>query len=181
MIVRAAIDSDLPFMALMLVEAAYPPWTDPKPTVADTLADPQAGLYLQAWGRPGDRGVIAVDDGARPLGAAWYRHFAADAPGYGFVSEDVPELAIAVVLEARGRGVGRAVLGGLIATAREGGELALSLDVSALNPIAVRLYRSLGFVRVGGTDENPVMVLRLDEPASGRDAERDEKSPQVRR
>jgi GNAT superfamily N-acetyltransferase len=122
-----------------------------------------------------------VDDGARPLGAAWYRHFAADAPGYGFVSEDVPELAIAVVLEARGRGVGRAVLGGLIATAREGGELALSLDVSALNPIAVRLYRSLGFVRVGGTDENPVMVLRLDEPASGRDAERDEKSPQVRR
>jgi hypothetical protein len=48
-IVRAAIDSDLPFMALMLVEAAYPPWTDPKPTVADALADPQAGLYLQPW------------------------------------------------------------------------------------------------------------------------------------
>ena len=57
--------------------------------------------YVKGWGKPGDTALIAVDDGF-PVGAAWYRLFTRDHPGYGFVDEETPELAIAVVPNRRG-------------------------------------------------------------------------------
>ena len=47
--------------------------------------------------------MIALENGF-PVGAAWYRVFGADEPGYGFVDEQTPELAIAVVPSKRGTG-----------------------------------------------------------------------------
>jgi hypothetical protein len=44
----------------------------------------------------GDFGLIA-EEAAEPLGAAWWRHFQAGAPGYGFVDEATPELTAAVL------------------------------------------------------------------------------------
>ncbi|MGW7072581.1 hypothetical protein ACWGII_29645 [Streptomyces sp. NPDC054855] len=38
------------------------------------------------------------------------RFFTEDEPAYGFVHADIPELAIGVVADWRGRGVGRALL-----------------------------------------------------------------------
>ena len=61
--------------------------------------------------------LIAIDDGF-PVGAAWYRLFRRDAPGYGFVDEETPELAIAVVPSRRGRGIGEALLEALCERAR---------------------------------------------------------------
>src|SRR3989304_4150495 len=60
-------------------------------------------LYVKGWGRQGDTAVIAIDD-AFPVGAAWYRLFTAKEPGFGFVDERTPELAIAAAPSARGRG-----------------------------------------------------------------------------
>ena len=45
-----------------------------------------------------------------PLGAAWYRLFAADRHGYGFIDAARPELAMAVVERHRGAGIGSALL-----------------------------------------------------------------------
>ena len=100
---------------------------------------PEVLIYVDGWGRGGDLGVIA-DDG---LGAAWVRLFARDDHGYGFVAPHVPELAIGVAKEARGRGIGTALLGELLARV---GPVSLSVDTE--NP-AVRLYERFGFVRVG--------------------------------
>ena len=46
--------------------------------------------YVEGFGRAGDCGVVAESAGL-PVGAAWYRRFPADRPGYGYVSEDIPE------------------------------------------------------------------------------------------
>ena len=152
--------ADYPFLAEMLVEAGYPPSVMPRPTPAHALANRFAGLYLFNWGRPGDRGVIVeVED--RPIGAAWYRRFPAAEPGYGFVADDVPEIAIALVVDQRGRGVGQRLLAALIDAAVSSGERALSLSVSARNPAAVAIYTKAGFVRVGGDDDSPTMLLDL--------------------
>ena len=65
------------------------------------MADPRYAGYLSGWPRHGDVGLVAEQDG--PVGAAWYRTYTEADHGYGFVAEDVPELAIAVVASRRAR------------------------------------------------------------------------------
>jgi len=157
--VRPAVGADEPFLSEMLLLAAFPPGSaTPAPEAIDQ--DERLARYLAGWGRAGDAGVIAEAAG-QPIGAAWYRRFVAASPGHGFVSEDVPELSIAVASAWRGRGVGRALLAALIEAARDGNVPALSLSVSRRNPVAMRLYRSIGFVSVAGDEEHPTMLLEL--------------------
>ena len=104
-------------------------------------------LYVKAFGRPGDTVVIALADGF-PVGAAWYRLFAEDAPGYGFVDADTPELTIAVVPSRRGKGLGVQLLDSLLEQARSEGYAQISLSVEPDNP-ALRLYEHHGFAKVG--------------------------------
>jgi GNAT superfamily N-acetyltransferase len=109
---------------------------------------PEVRKYLAGWGRPGDAGVVAVNHAGNRLGAAWYRLFPADDPGYGFVAADVPELSIGVIVAARGQGVGGALLDALLVLARGKGWRALSLSVDRQNP-ARRLYERKGFHDAG--------------------------------
>src|SRR3981081_346290 len=74
--------------------------------------------YVANWGREGDAGGIAFE-GRGPYGAAWYRIFSTEEPGFGFVDEATPELTIAVVPSRRGQGVGAELLEGLLARAPE--------------------------------------------------------------
>src|SRR5689334_11683791 len=96
----------------MLGEAAV--WRPDKhtPTGDEVLADPRYSMYLTGWPKPGDCGLIAEQSG--PVGAAWYRTFTDASHGHGFVTEDVPELAIAVIASRRHEGIGRRLLVDLI-------------------------------------------------------------------
>lgn len=115
------------------------------------FAIPHVRHYLDGWGRPGDAGVVAVAPTGQRLGAAWYRLFPETDPGWGFVATDVPELSIGVAIDARGRGIGSAMLDALLALAREEGYRAISLSVDRQNP-ARRLYERKGFRDAGISD-----------------------------
>ena len=116
--------------------------------------------YVRGWGRPGDTALIALENGF-PVGAAWFRLFAAAEPGYGFVDEATPELAIAVVPSKRGHGVGDDLLSALIQKAQSAGYGRLSLSVEPGNP-ARKLYERHGFEVVDEGDEAWTMVAELD-------------------
>ena len=131
----------------MLYEAVYWRPGDRKPPETEMLADDRFMRYVSGWGRPGDVGVIAEDESGRPFGAAWFRLFSKDQPGYGFIDEFLPELSVAVQDDSRGRGVGTALLLSLLKEAATAGFPALSLSVSADNP-ALHLYQRLGFAKV---------------------------------
>ncbi|MEX2212310.1 MAG: GNAT family N-acetyltransferase [Gaiellaceae bacterium] len=115
--------------------------------------------YVRGWGRPGDTAVIALEGGF-PVGAAWYRLFRAAEPGYGFVDEETPELAIAVVPSKRGHGIGDELLKALLEKARAGGYGRLSLSVEPGNP-ARKLYERHGFEVVDERPEAWTMVAEL--------------------
>ena len=115
--------------------------------------------YLRGWGRRGDTAVVALEHGF-PVGAAWYRLFRAEEPGYGFVSEETPELAIAVVPSKRGHGIGDELLQALLARAREDGYAQMSLSVEPGNP-ARKLYERHGFEVVDEGAEAWTMVATL--------------------
>ena len=142
---RPAGAEDLDFLATMLGESAVWRPDKPTPTGEQVLADRRYAMYLAGWPRPGDHGLVAEQDG--PVGAAWYRTFTEADHGHGFVAEDVPELAIAVIAARRHEGIGRRLLVDLIDAAVAQGHPALSLTVSEANP-ARALYASVGFVDV---------------------------------
>lgn len=152
---RPAEAGDLAFLATMLGESAVWRPDKPTPTGEQVLADPRYAMYLAGWPRPGDHGLVAEDDG--PVGAAWYRTFTEEAHGHGFVAEDVPELAIAVVASRRHEGIGRRLLVGLIGASVAQGHPALSLTVARNNP-ARALYESLGFHPVDPDTPSVTMI-----------------------
>ncbi|MCU1351958.1 MAG: putative acetyltransferase [Acidimicrobiales bacterium] len=141
----------------MLGESAV--WRPDKatPTADQVLADPRYARYLAGWPRHGDYGVVAEQDG--PVGAAWYRTFTEATHGHGFVAEDVPELAIAVIASRRHEGIGRRLLVDLIEASEAQGHAALSLTVNHGNP-ARRLYESVGFQPVGKPRETASTMIR---------------------
>lgn len=93
-----------------------------------------------------DAAVIALGADGRLLGAAWWSihepPLLLDAAG-----KPLPELAVAVVEEERGRGIGGALIEALARNAAERFP-ALTLNVHLLNP-AVRLYTRTGFKVAG--------------------------------
>lgn len=90
--------------------------------------------------------VVAVDERERRLGAVWW---VLREPPLLLNPEGgpLPELAIAVVEDERGKGIGRALLDALLERAR-GQFPALALNVHLLNP-AARLYIRAGFKVAG--------------------------------
>jgi ribosomal protein S18 acetylase RimI-like enzyme len=150
-VIRAAGRQDVRFLRDMLRHAYY--WR-----IGQEVEDP-VFRYVRSWGRPGDAGLIAIEDG-NPVGAAWYRLFRRGAPGFAFVDEETPELTIAVVPSRRGRGVGHELMTGLLERARRDGYGAISLSVEKGSP-AVKLYERYGFERVGETPSALVMRAQL--------------------
>jgi ribosomal protein S18 acetylase RimI-like enzyme len=153
-VVRRGGAQDVRFLRDMLHHAYY--WKERAP---DAGPGPVA-LYVKAWGRPGDTAVIAIDGGF-PVGAAWYRLFGKERPGYAFVDERTPELAIAVVPNARGKGIGSKLLDALLAQARAAGYPTVSLSVDRQNSGAIELYERHGFERVDEDQDSVTMLARL--------------------
>jgi len=157
--IRPVTQHDVAFLKKMLYEAARwnPDW--PREPIEEVLADPVLVRYHTGWGREGDGGVIVEVEGG-PAGASWYRVFAEDEPGYGFIDEKTPELSIAVLPLHRRKGIGHALLHSAMVQAREEGFQALSLSVAVHNRSRM-MYQRAGFHKVEERVDNWVMVANL--------------------
>jgi ribosomal protein S18 acetylase RimI-like enzyme len=154
MVIRPGGRQDVRFLRDMLHHAYY--WRERDPGEG---AGPVA-LYVKGWGRTGDIALIAVEDGF-PVGAAWFRLFRRDPRGYGFVDEETPELAIAVVPSRRGRGLGESLLEALVERARAEGYGALSLSVPGEDAALLGFYEKHGFSRVRDDGPSVTMLRQL--------------------
>ena len=159
---RLSAHADPAFLAEMLYEAVN--WRDDgaeeRPALDTVLSVPENARYISEWGRPGDVALYALDRRDEPVGAAWLRLFTAAEPGYGYVADDVPELAVAIYPEFRRQRVGSLLLGALLARARRDNERAISLSVNTQNP-AKHLYVRHGFEVLTKQGDALTMVLDL--------------------
>ena len=159
MTIRELSRADLPFLRKMLCAALFwrPKWRRlPRRWV---LLLPQVAIYHRGWGRPGDTGFVAEENG-RPLGAVWYRLFTEEEHGEGYVDPETPELAIAVVPDRRAEGIGRRLMEAIHEQARTNGVRRIALSVNEGNP-ARRLYLALGYVDYEPGDGLGRMILDL--------------------
>lgn len=158
--IRSGTIDDLPIMRRMLMEAAY--WRPgvERPPMEEALAHPELAKLLADWGRAGDEAVIAELRSGESIGAAWYRLWTDDNHSYGYVAEDVPELAIGIDSNFRGRGVGTNLLSALLNRSHEMGIKRVSLSVEKDNP-AQRLYRRHGFRRIAEVGNAWTMAVEV--------------------
>ncbi len=157
--IRPVTPGDIEFLKKMLYEAARwnPDW--PREPIEEVLDEPVLRRYHVGWGREGDGGVIAEIDG-EPVGAAWWRLFTAEEPGYGFVDEKTPEVSIAVVPIHRRKGVGETLLRAALLEAREDGFQTISLSVAVHNRSRM-MYQRVGFEKVDERDDSWTMVAHV--------------------
>ena len=151
--IRPATVADMPFLWNMLFESVFISDDERAAWRRDPQPPPELRRYLQGWGRRGDAGVVAQDSNGIRVGAAWYRLFDPSDRGHGILAyPDVPELAIAVEPQHRGRRIGGDLLEALARTARDAGLEHLMLSVDPDNARAVRLYERVGFKLVDTED-----------------------------
>ncbi|MGB0385437.1 MAG: GNAT family N-acetyltransferase [Ardenticatenaceae bacterium] len=153
--IRTITKADESFLWEMLYYAAHMN-EEHNMSVANAVNTPDLAKYVKEWGRPGDLGFIAMNgETKQPVGAVWVRIFAGTNKAYSQVDDQTPELAIAVLPEHLGQGIGTKLMQHLLMHAK-GVYPAIALNVRSDNS-ALRLYQRLGFVvvsemvnRVGG-------------------------------
>ena len=129
------------------------------PLARGTDADADFAVHEQSGGFRPDLCRLAVADG-RDAGLA----LVAEREEGGAAVWDVCYLGVNPAF--RGRGVGRALLAGRLAAARDAGAAAVTCAVDAANGPARRLYAAAGFAETG---RRALFVRRLH-PKSARDA-----------
>lgn len=107
---------------------------DATPMAADHF-DPPHGLYL-----------VAYDADGEPVASGGWR--AQDASPEGHEDGDAEVKRMFVVREARGRGLARAILAALEASAAAAGRTRMVLETGLRQPEAISLYESSGYVPV---------------------------------
>jgi len=155
---REINDTDQQFLYEMLYQAIFVKPGNP-PCDRSIIDLPEIRKYVANWGKKEDFGFIGVDKITDlPVGAVWLRFFPADNRGYGFISEEIPEVSIAVDHHFRGKGLGNLLLAQLLRAASLKYKT-ISLSVDSINP-AVKLYQRFGFRKCG--EEGDSMTMRYD-------------------
>ena len=123
----------------------------------DIINQPDLQVYVKDFGTPkGDHCLVAETDG-KSVGAAWSRIM----NDYGHIDDDTPSLAISLLPEYRGNGIGTKLMTGLLEVLKKNGYKRTSLAVQKAN-YAVRMYKAVGFETVDENTEEFIMVCNLD-------------------
>ncbi|EFH85923.1 GNAT family N-acetyltransferase [Ktedonobacter racemifer] len=161
---RSVRQDDEPFLWDMLYYAAHM-YEDGEMDTDAAKNNPDLQKYVRGWGRETDVGVLALHpSNQRPLGAAWLRVLIEEKKMSRLIPDGTPELAIAVLPDYVGQGIGTQLMCHVLEAARKIYP-AVMLSVRRNNP-ALHLYERMGFEivdiainRVGS--ESSVMLLRF--------------------
>ena len=114
-----------------------------EPLPRKIIFEPEIFVYIENFGGKDDCGVVAEQYG-QIVGAGWTRII----PAYGHIDDKTPELAISVLPNFRGKGIGNEIMQSLFDLLRKRGYSRTSLSVQKDNP-AVRFYKRLGYEITG--------------------------------
>ncbi len=118
---------------------------------------PELSLYYEDFGKgPADYCLVAEDEGLT-IGAVWTRIM----DDYGHIDDDTPSLAMSVLKEYRGQGIGTCLLREMLRLLKKKGFKKVSLSVQKAN-FAVSMYEKAGFRTITEKDDEYLMVC---EPA----------------
>ena len=147
------------FLRDMLYMALYVPKN--KPSFPFSIIDnPELRKYFENFGsRRRDKAIIAIRE-KEFIGIVWGRLYSSSRPGYGFISEDIPEITLAVKPQYRNQGIGSALLSEICDYYKGKSTTAISLSVDKRSP-AKALYKRAGFEYFSEKGNSVTMVKHL--------------------
>ena len=123
------------------------------PPPFEIIIQPELQVYIERFGeQDGDICLVAEFD-SKIVGAVWVRIM----NDYGHISDDMPSLAISLLPEYRGKGIGTALMQSMQEIVSKQGYKGISLSVQKQN-YATKMYRKLGFNTIEDKDEELIMV-----------------------
>lgn len=140
-LIRPATESDRTFLIRMFYLTDV--FGDETRRVSETFPRDRQS-YVDAW-TPEQGGLLAFSPTGVPAGAVWLRAGEHNRPRYGFISNEIPELAIAVEKRYAGLGLATRLIHEILELCRQAGAPAVSLSVDEGNDRARSLYLMLGF------------------------------------
>ena len=156
--VRKMKEADYKCLPEFLYQAIFIPEGMELPA-RSVINDPTIFIYIKDFGtQAGDLGVVAEQNG-QVVGAAWARII----PAFGHINDETPELAISILPEFRGYGIGTKLMKKLFVILRQNGYRQTSLSVQKDNP-ATRFYERLGYEiiddELGRVDSEDYIMLK---------------------
>jgi phosphinothricin acetyltransferase len=147
--IRPATEADLPAILTIFnrsIETSLAIWVETPATIEERHA------WFSARRSQGFPVLVAEDMSAKNLGAKnqgvlGFGSFGAFRPYEGF--RITVEHSVYVSEQARGRGVGRALLAALIDEARDSGKRVIVGAVDSTNDVSLAMHRSMGFIETG--------------------------------
>lgn len=155
MIYRKLRNDEYDLLKRFLYEAIYIPEgiTPPDRSIVEL---PELALYYNEFGNEAADFCVVAEDECGVVGAAWTRIM----DDYGHVDDETPSLAMSVLKDYRGQGIGTRLLQELIALLSEKGYKRISLSVQKAN-YAVRMYETAGFRTIQENGDEYIMVCDL--------------------
>lgn len=124
------------------------------------LKSPELKKYYKDFGkREGDLALVAEKE-STTVGIVWGRLFTKKEPGYGFISEEIPEISLAVLPAYRNYGIGTRLLKEIAKHYRIEKFKAISLSVDKRSP-AQKLYTREGYEFHSEEGTSETMIFHL--------------------
>ena len=157
MIIREIKDDELELLEDFLYEAIFLPEGVEAPP-REIIEKEELQVYINCFGfLQGDYCLVCEEDG-KVVGAVWTRIM----NDYGHVDDNTPSFAISLYKEYRGKGYGTKMMEEMLKLLKKEGFHQASLAVQKAN-YAYRMYEKVGFKTVHETEEEYIMVCKLDE------------------
>ncbi len=153
--IRTLEKSEYPLRKEFLYEAIFvPEGVEPPPRAI--LEVPELQVYIAGFGREEDDRALAVEADGRVVGAVWVRIM----DDYGHVDNETLSFAVSLYKKYRGLGIGTEMMKRMLSILKDCGYRRASLAVQKAN-YAVRMYQRIGFDLASETEDEYIMVNRL--------------------
>lgn len=150
-IIRKIKPSEYKLLNDFLYEAIFiPEGVEPPPR--DIIYQPELFIYVSDFGKSDDCCLLAEIRG-EVIGAVWCRHI----KDYGYVNTKTPSLAISVLKEYRGKGIGTQLINNMLLELSKRGYKQVSLSVQKEN-YALKMYLKAGFEVLEEKEGEYIMV-----------------------
>ena len=121
------------------------------------IQEPTIWIYIDEFGTKKDDHCLVAEIDKKIVGAVWTRCI----KGFGQIEDTVPEFAISIYSQYRGKGIGTQLMKEMLEFLKNKGYAKTSLAVQKDN-YAVKMYQNVGFEIIEQNEEEYIMVCELN-------------------